>query len=151
MAKRGAYLVPTLVTYEALSRHGRELGFPEESLAKLADVVAVGSQSLKIARAAGVKMALGSDLLGELQRYQSDELRIRSEVLSSGEIIQSATLIGAEVLQRESKLGIIAPGAFADMIAVDGNPLDDIAVLLGQGERVPLVMVHGRSLKNRLA
>lgn len=150
MAKRGAYLVPTLVTYEALSRHGRELGFPEESLAKLANVVAVGSQSLKIARAAGVKMALGSDLLGELQRYQSDELRIRSEVLSPGEIIQSATLIGAEVLQRESKLGIIAPGAFADMIAVDGNPLDDIAVLLGQGERVPLVMVHGRLLKNRL-
>ncbi|MFI5016150.1 MAG: amidohydrolase family protein, partial [Hyphomicrobiales bacterium] len=150
MAKKGAYLVPTLVTFEALSKHGRAMGFPEESLVKLANVVAVGTESLKIAKAAGVKMAIGSDLLGELQRYQSDEFRIRGAVLSPGELVRSATLVGAEVLLRQGKLGVVAPGALADLIALDGNPLEDIAVLVGQGERIPLVMRDGRVLKNRL-
>jgi imidazolonepropionase-like amidohydrolase len=151
MAKRGAYLVPTLVTFDALAKHGKGLGFPEESLAKLNDVVAVGTQSLKTARDAGVKMAIGTDLLGELQQYQSEEFRIRSEVLSPVEIIRSATLIGAEVLQMEGKLGVITPGALADVIVVDGNPLEDIALLFGQGEHFSAVMRDGRFLKNRLA
>jgi imidazolonepropionase-like amidohydrolase len=150
MAKRGAYLVPTLVTYEALSKHGGELGFPEESLAKLASIVKVGTNSLRIAKAAGVKMAIGSDLLGELQVYQSNEFRIRNEVLSSAEIIRSATLVGAEVLRMEGQLGVIAPGAFADVIVLGGNPVEDISVLLGQGDQIPLVMKDGRFLKNRL-
>ena len=124
--------------------------FPAEACDKLANVVAVGTQSLKIAKAAGVKMAIGTDLLGELQRYQSDEFRIRGAVLSPGELVRSATLVGAEVLLREGKLGVVAPGALADMIALDGNPLEDIAVLVGQGERIPLVMRDGRVLKNRL-
>jgi imidazolonepropionase-like amidohydrolase len=149
MAKRGAYLVPTLVTYDALSKHGRQLGVREESLAKLADVMKAGTNSLRIAKAAGVKMAIGSDLLGELQVYQSDEFRIRSEVLSSAEVIRSATLIGAEILRMEGLLGVIAPGAFADLIALEGNPLEDISVLLGQGERIPLLMKDGHFLKNR--
>jgi imidazolonepropionase-like amidohydrolase len=150
MAKHGAYLVPTLVTYEALAKHGQDLGFPEESLAKLANVVAVGTRSLEIARKAGVKIAIGSDLLGELQRYQSDEFRIRSAAQSPAEIIRSATLVGAEVLRREGKLGVIAAGALADLIVVDGNPLDDIGLLAGQGEHLPVVMKEGRFLKNRL-
>jgi imidazolonepropionase-like amidohydrolase len=149
MAERGAYLVPTLVTYDVLSKHGSELGLPEESLAKLADVVKAGTNSLRIAHAAGVKMAFGSDLLGELHVYQSDEFRIRSEVLGSAEVIRSATLVGAEVLRMEGQLGVIAPGAFADLIVLEDNPLEDISVLLGQGERIPLVMKDGRFLKNR--
>jgi imidazolonepropionase-like amidohydrolase len=149
MAARGAYLVPTLVTYEALSRHGQVFGFPEASLAKLPDVVKAGTSSLKIAQAAGVKMAIGTDLLGELQVHQSEEFRIRSEALGCAEVIRSATLVGAEVLRMEGRLGVITPGALADLIAVDGNPLEDISVLLGQGEHIPLVMRDGRVLKNR--
>jgi imidazolonepropionase-like amidohydrolase len=151
MAKRGVYLVPTLVTYEALSTHGREFGVREESLAKLEGVVKAGTNSLRIAQSAGVKMAIGSDLLGELHVYQSNEFRIRNEVLSSAEIIRSATLIGAEVLRLEGQLGVIAPGAFADLIVLQANPLEDISVLLGQGEHIPLIMRDGRVLRNRLS
>jgi imidazolonepropionase-like amidohydrolase len=150
LASRGAYLVPTLVTYEALSARGREFGFSEASLAKLPDVVEAGTTSLRIARAAGLKMAIGTDLLGELQTCQSDEFRIRSEVLGCADVMRSATLVGAEVLRMEGQLGVIAPGALADLIALDGNPLEEISVLLGQGERIPIVMKDGRFLKNRL-
>lgn len=150
MAKRGAYLVPTLVTYSALAEHGGKLGFPSGSLAKLADIVAVGTRSLQLAKDAGVKIAFGSDLLGELQRYQTDEFRIRSEVMTPAELVAGATVIGAEVLRMENRLGVIAPGAFADILAVDGNPLDDIALLSGQGERIPLIVKDGHIVKNRI-
>lgn len=150
MAERGAYLVPTLSTFFALARHGKELGFPAENLAKLEDVLEVGTRSLEIARAAGVKMALGTDLLGELQRYQCDEFGIRAQVLPAVEVIRSATLVGAEVLQREGQLGEIVPGANADLLAVEGNPLEDLGLLAGQGDGLALIMKDGRIVKRAL-
>lgn len=150
MAARGAYLVPTLVTYEVLAAHGRTFGFSEASLSKLPDVRKAGAESLLLARAAGLKMAIGTDLLGELHTHQSEEFRIRSEVLGCAEVIRSATLVGAEVLRMDGQLGVIAPGALADLIVVDGNPLDDISILLGQGHHIPIVVKDGRLLKNRL-
>lgn len=150
MAERGAYLVPTLITYEALRDHGAELGFPAESLAKLGDVIEHGTRSLEIAKAAGVRMAYGTDLLGELQRFQTEEFRIRSEVLSPAEVIRSATVIGAEVVNMAGRLGRIAPGALADLLAVDGNPLEDLKLLRGEGEHLSLIMKGGQFIKNRL-
>jgi imidazolonepropionase-like amidohydrolase len=150
MRERGSFLVPTLSTYFALARHGAELGFPEESLRKLGDILEVGTTSLAIARDAGVKMAVGTDLLGELQAYQSDEFRIRSETLSAAEILRSATVVGAEVLRMEGHLGEIVPGAHADLIAVDGNPLDDLLLLGGQGDHLTLIMTGGHIFKNNL-
>jgi imidazolonepropionase-like amidohydrolase len=150
MATRGAYLVPTLSTYFALAKHGKELGFPAESLAKLNGVLDVGARSLEIARDAGVKMALGTDLLGELQAYQGNEFNIRSEVLPADELIRSATVVGAEVLRQEGRLGEIVPGAVADLIAVDGNPLEDVGLLAGQGEHLALIMKDGVIMKQAL-
>lgn len=144
MASLGAYAVPTLVTYEALAREGAQYGLPPESVAKIADVREAGLRSLEIFREAGVKMGYGSDLLGLSQRHQSDEFRIRAEVLGAREVIASATVIGAEVLGQAGKLGRIQPGASADLLAVEGNPLHDVACLLGQGERIPLVVKAGR-------
>ncbi|KDR35707.1 metal-dependent hydrolase family protein [Caballeronia grimmiae] len=150
MAEHGAYVVPTLVTYEALASEGAQYGLGEESVAKIADVREAGLRSLEIYRDAGVKMGFGSDLLGPSQRLQSDEFRIRSEVLGNKAALLAATTTAAEVLGLSDKLGCIAPGAWADMIVVDGNPLADISCMLGQGERIPLVMKSGEIHFNEL-
>jgi imidazolonepropionase-like amidohydrolase len=151
MAQLGAYAVPTLVTYDALANEGESFGLPKESVAKVADVREAGLRSLEIYKAAGVKMGFGSDLLGESQRLQSDEFRLRAEVLSPAEAIASATTIGAEVLGMSDRLGRLVPGALADILVVDGNPLRDVACLLGQGEHIPLVMKEGAIQFDELA
>src|SRR5205814_8322803 len=107
-------------------------------------------QSLEVLGEAGVPMAYGSDLLGEMHPRQSEEFTIRGQVLPAQEIIASATSIAAEVLGMAGRLGTIAPGAYADLIVVDGNPLADLGVLGGQGERIPAIMQAGRFVKNRL-
>jgi imidazolonepropionase-like amidohydrolase len=151
MAEHGAYAVPTLVTYEALAREGAQYGLPPESVAKIAEVREAGLRSLEVFAAAGVKMGYGSDLLGLSQRHQSDEFRIRAGVLGNAAAIRSATVIGAEVLGEASGLGRLIPGAAADLLVVDGDPLRDIGCLLGQGERIPLVMKAGRVQFDALA
>lgn len=144
MAELGAYAVPTLVTYDALTTEGAQYGLPPESALKIAGVRDVGLRSLEIFKRAGVKMGFGTDLLGESHRLQSNEFHIRSQVLTPAEIISSATTIGAEVLNMTGKLGRLMPGAFADILVVDGNPFKNLSCLTGQGERIPLVMKGGQ-------
>src|SRR5437660_1853894 len=151
MVERGAWAVPTLVTFEALKQEGARLGLPEVSIAKIDDVRLAGLKSLEILREAGVPMAYGSDLLGEMHRRQSEEFTIRRRVLPAQEIIAGATSVAAEVIGMTDRLGTIAPGAYADLIVVDGNPLEDLGVLGGQGERIPAIMQGGRFVKNRLS
>jgi imidazolonepropionase-like amidohydrolase len=143
MHQLGAYVVPTLVTYEALANEGAQYGLPPDSVDKIAGVRAAGLASLEIYKRAGVKIGYGSDLLGPSQRLQSDEFRIRNEVLSNQEVIQCATTTAAEVLNQQGQLGRLQPGALADMIVVDGDPMKDVSCLLGQGERIPLVIKAG--------
>jgi len=95
-------------------------------------------------------MGFGTDLMGELEYAQSREFTIRRQVLSAREIIASATTINAEILNRSGQLGVIAPGAIADVLLVDGNPLKDINVLEGQGEHLSVIMKGGGLYKNRL-
>jgi imidazolonepropionase-like amidohydrolase len=144
MARHGAYVVPTLVTYEALANEGADYGLPPDSVSKIATVRTAGLHSLEIYKRAGVKMGYGSDLLGPSQRLQSDEFRLRAQVLSPREVIQSATTVAAEVLRMEDRLGRILPGAMADLLVVDGNPYKDLSCLLGQGDHIPLVMKDGQ-------
>src|SRR5690606_10960092 len=151
MAEKGAYVVPTLVTYEALANEGASYGLPADSVAKIETVRAAGLASLELYKRAGVKMGFGSDLLGPSQRLQSDEFRIRAEVLPNFDVLQSATLIGAEILNMQGKLGQLIPGAIADVLVVDGNPYQDINCLLGQGDHIPLVMKAGQIYHDELA
>ena len=144
MAERGAYAVPTLITYEALARDGARLGLGPDSVAKIAQVREAGLQSLEVFKAAGVKMAFGTDLLGASHSLQSEELLIRAQVQTPLEVLQGATLIGAELLGRSGQLGVVAPGAMADLLLVDGNPLTDLSCLAGQGERIAVVMQGGQ-------
>ena len=150
MAKKEAFLVPTLVAYDAINRHAAQFGMGPESLEKNKVVLAAGLRSLELAKRAGVRMAYGSDLLGQLQPDQSKEFLLRAEALTPREIIHSATVVGAELLGRAGELGVIAPGALADLLVVDGNPLKDLGVFQDQGARIPVVMQAGRFHRNRL-
>lgn len=142
-AEAGAVAVPTLVTYEALAQEGPSLGLPPASIAKIEDVRAAGLESLSILRAAGVTMAYGTDLLGPTHRRQSEEFAIRARVLPSREILASATTIAARLVGMEGRIGVVAPGALADLLVVDGAPLEDVAVLADPA-RIRLVMQGGR-------
>jgi len=150
MARHGAYAVPTLVTYEALALEGERLGLPPDSVAKIAHVREAGLRSLEILQRAGVKMAFGTDLLGASHRLQSDEFRLRAQVQSNADVLRSATVVGAELLGMQGRLGRLAPGAIADALVVDGNPLADLSCLGGQGERIALVMKGGRVVFSEL-
>jgi len=124
-----AILVPTLITYQALAKGGRAAGMSETTHRKVFDVLDAGLSGLETAHRAGIDIALGTDLLGALQIHQSEELSLRAEVQPPLDIIRSATTVGARLLGEEGRLGVVAAGALADLLAVDGNPLEDISVL----------------------
>ena len=109
-----------------------------------------GLRSLEIARSAGVKIGFGSDLLGQLQNDHCNEFTIRREAMSAQDIIRSATLVNAEIVRQEGKLGELIPGAFADLLVVDGDPYRDIGVFRGDGGNIAAIMLNGRFVKNAL-
>jgi imidazolonepropionase-like amidohydrolase len=147
-AGRGAFAVPTLVTFNKLSEEGEALGIGPESIAKIDTVRLAGMESLEIMREAGLPMAFGTDLLGPMHRHQSEEFLIRGRVLPAQTVIASATGIAAKLCRMEGQIGIIAPGAFADLIVTDGNPLQDLSLLTGQGKHMPLILKGGEIVKN---
>ena len=150
MAKKDMFLVANLVTYYAMKERAAKWGMSAESLEKNDIVLEGGLKSLEICKRNGVPVAYGTDLLGELHWDQSREFTIRQAVLSPMEIIKSATLIGADILRMPGKVGTLKPGAFADMIVVDGNPLKNLALLTEQGKYLSMIMKGGRMHKNRL-
>jgi imidazolonepropionase-like amidohydrolase len=151
MAKSGMFLIANLVAYYAMRERAKEFGMTPEMLEKNDLVIDGGLKSLEICKRAGVPVAYGSDLLGQLQVDQSREFQLRSEVVKPIDIIRSATTIGAQVVRQEGKLGCVKPGAFADLIVVDGNPLKRLDLLQGQGEHIPLIMQGGKIYKNALS
>lgn len=150
LKEKGAYVVPTNVTFNALAKEGAKFGLLPESVAKIEDVRAQGLAALEVLHKAEVMMAYGSDLLGEMHHHQSDEFILRGEVLPAIEVIRSATANAAKVVRQEGKLGVVAAGAHADFVVVDGDPLRDLSVLTGQGRHMPAIMKAGRFVKNEL-
>jgi imidazolonepropionase-like amidohydrolase len=151
MKQKGAWAVPTVIVYDALASEGASLGLPPDSVAKIETVRSGGMRSLEVLRDAGVMMGYGSDLIGtHMHRLQSEEFLIRSKVMPAHEVISHATGNAAKICRMEGQIGAITPGAFADLIVVDGNPLKDLALLTGQGRHMPLIMKGGVAYKNRL-
>ncbi len=150
MHEHGAALVPTLVTYDALASEGENLRWPESMLEKLHRVRALGVESLRIAQANGVAVGFGTDLLGHMHAQQSHEFALRLPAMPMAQILQSATSVNARFMRQEGQLGVIAKGAMADLIVVDGDPLQNPALLAGQGEGLRLIMKNGRVYKNEL-
>ena len=143
MKTHGAFLVPTLATYAVLGEEGKRLMWSPEQLVKLDRVKDAGTQAIAIAKAHGVPIAFGTDLLGAMHPQQSIEWRLRSGVQTAVEILQSATSVAAKLLNQEGKLGVIAPGAHADLVVVNGDPTADITVLCDPANALAGVMKAG--------
>ena len=98
----------------------------------------------------GVNIGFGTDRLGGMHKDQSNEFAIRTQVLSAFNVLRAAPSSNAELLNQKGTLVCIVSGAFADLIAVNGNPLEDISCLVGQGENLSLIMKGGKISKNAL-
>jgi imidazolonepropionase-like amidohydrolase len=83
-----------------------------------------------------------------MHEHQLSEFAIRADVLPVAEVLRQATSINGELLQHPGELGVVAPGALADLIVVDGDPVADIGLLSGQGETIPMVMIGGEVRKD---
>ncbi len=150
LAAAGGYMVPTLVAYESLHINGAAMGLTDAQQGKARAVRDQGLHSVEIAAAAGVALGFGSDLLGNQHHMQSLEFSIRSQVQSPWDVLASATHVNAEILNMSGRLGVIAPGAYADLIVVDGDPLKDLGLLQEQGRYLVAIMKGGRFHKSLL-
>lgn len=128
MAAHGAFLVPTLIAYDAMRRRGSEFGLVGVRADKNREILTAGSAAIEFAESAGASIGFGTDLIGELEDEQLAGLRLQSEVTGVYATLKSATSVNARLLQR-ADLGRIAVGNAADLLLLDGNPFDDPAVL----------------------
>lgn len=148
--ERDAFLVPTLITYRSIAEEGVQAGMPAELVAKVYEVLDAGLKALEMAHKAGVKIVFGSDLLGTMHRRQLEEFLIRSAVVPAPDLVRQATVNAARLFRLDGEIGAVRPGFRADLLVVDGNPLDDIGVLTDPEQRLRLVMKDGRIHRNRL-
>ena len=148
--RTGAFYVPTLATYSALAEEGIEHGLPEAQYRKVFDVLDAGLNALELAHRAALPIVYGTDLLGGMHRRQLTELTLRAQVQPAADVIRSATTVAAELLGMRGEVGVVAPGARADLLVVDGNPLERLEVLAHPDRHQRLVMAAGRVHLNRL-
>jgi imidazolonepropionase-like amidohydrolase len=148
VAERGAYVVPTMSIIFALVEQGRQMGFPPQSQAKVEVVYRSALSGLDCMRRAGVKVCYGTDLLGGTYAQQCREFTLRSEVFTPVELLRQATSLPAAMMMMEGQLGCIAPGAHADLLVVDGDPLRDISLLAADGRYLSAIVRGGALVKN---
>ncbi|HWG01233.1 MAG TPA: amidohydrolase family protein [Trebonia sp.] len=146
----GAFYVPTLVTYHALAGRARAGLLPGDIEVKLGEVIDGALGALEMAHAAGLPVVYGTDLFAGLHDQQLQEFVLRAQIQPPADLIRSATTTAARLLRREGELGVLAPGALADLLVIDGNPLDDIRVLTTPERTLKLIMKDGQVHKNEL-
>jgi imidazolonepropionase-like amidohydrolase len=146
MALQDAYLVPTIVILEILARSGQ---VPEFSRTKLERVRGETAGSLSIAVRSGVKIGSGSDLLGPRQTRRASEIVEKTKHMGAMAAIVSATRTNAELFRLHDRIGTVEEGKDADLIVVDGDPLDDVACLV-DARNVRLVVKVGDVVKDSM-
>jgi imidazolonepropionase-like amidohydrolase len=129
LAEAGTFLVPTLVTYDALARDGADYGVPAANIAKINEAREQGLAGLRHAAEAGVRIGSGSDLLGPLQVHKARELILKAQVLGPLGALVAATRTNAELLGLADELGTIEAGKAADLLVVDGDLFGDLGLL----------------------
>lgn len=153
MKKRGVALIPTISALYHIETKGLAAGIPAFAVEKTLRVKPFHLESIRMARAAGLKVAAGTDAGTPFNHHGAnlDELKLLVEYggFSPAEAIEAATCTNAQVLGLEAELGTIAEGKIADLVAVRGNPLEEIG-LLADRESVCLVVQGGRIVKNTL-
>ncbi len=151
MKTHGTYFVPTLATYAALADEGARLGWSGAMLDKLRHVADQGLNAVRIARAEGVPIVYGSDLLGHMHTLQNSEFALRAPAVPPLELLQSATWQAARLMGQERQIGVLAPGAYADLLLVDGDPAQSLGMLERPEQGILLLMQGGRMVVDRLA
>ncbi len=141
MAERGTYLVPTMMAAEAVLRAANAGTMPEYVAVKARAAAAAMQNATKIARAAGVPIALGTDAgVGRHGRNAHEfTLMVEWGGMTPMEVIVAGTSSAARLLGWEDRVGTLAAGRYADIVAVPGDPLRDVTVL----ERATFVMKGG--------
>jgi imidazolonepropionase-like amidohydrolase len=145
---KAAFVVPTLVTYWLPPEIAAEAS--PETAESHGHLLEKGLGAVETCRRAGVSLGFGTDLIGSSHRHQGREFLIRREAQPAHEIIASATRVNAEILQRSGLLGVLRPGACADIIVVDGDPLKDISLLSRTEQSLALIIKGGAVFKNTL-
>jgi imidazolonepropionase-like amidohydrolase len=145
LKKNGTYLVPTLYLMEWNKENAAKTNLPDYVRRKMDTVTAVGQGNVKKAMSAGVKITLGTDAAVYPHGLNGHELGVYVRMgMTPLQAIQSATVNGADLLGWSDKVGSIEPGKWADIIAVDGDPLKDVTTV----ENVKFVMKGGEVVKN---
>jgi len=145
-----AFYVPTIVTYHTLAAKSRDGLLPADIAVKLQQVIDGALGALEMAHAAGIPIVYGTDLFADMHDQQLQEFVIRAEVQPPADLIRSATTTAAQLLRLVGEVGAVAPGALADLLVVDGNPLEDIRVLTTPQRSLKLIMKDGQVYKNEL-
>lgn len=149
--EKGAFAVPTLSMPDIIFNNGAKYGLSPYTMDKLNHVREAGYAAIPIWKEAGVPLGFGTDLLGDTYAFQSREFLLRAEIETPRDVIRSATTINAQIMQQQGKLGVIAPGAYADLLLIDGDPLEDLSLLQDEGRHLKLIMKGGQVLKNALS
>jgi len=150
LLERERYLVPTLVIYHALIAEGTEAGLSAELVQKTYEVLDSGLDALKLAYQQNVNIAYGSDLLGIMHRRQLEEFTLRSPVVPNVDLIRQATCNAARLFEMEDQIGQVKEDLLADLLVIDGDPLDDISALTTPETSLKMVMKEGRICINHL-
>ena len=144
--KAGAYLVPTMVTYEAIWREGKNYGIADHLIFKINQARERTVDGLTHAYRAGCKIGSGSDLLGDMMAQRAVELELKGQVMKPMEVLLSATRVNAEIFRMEDRIGSVEPGKCADLLLVKGNPLKDLR-LFQNPDNLLVIMKGGAAYK----
>jgi len=140
--ERGAFLVPTIVTYEQLAARGESDGIGAWQRQKIQQGLDGAFRALELAARMGLRIASGSDLLGPMQPMKARELLLKARVLGAMGALIATTRTNAELFGLEQEIGTIEEGKRADLIVVDGDPTTDISCL-ETADRVQFVIKNG--------
>ena len=145
MKKNGTYLVPTLYLSDWFLENAEKNHVPDFLMVKAQAVMPAARKNIAHAFASGVKVAFGTDAAVYPHGLNAHEFAVMVKLgLSPLQAIQAATVNAADLLGWSGKVGSLEPGAWGDVIAVDGDPLQDVTTL----ERVKFVMKGGEVVKN---
>ncbi len=149
LKKAGAYLVPTLSAYHIASENGRERGLSDGIIQKIQKAKEKSLEGLSIAFKEGCRIGSGSDILGPDQNTKKAlELELKAGVMGAYNAIKSATIANAQLIGMEAEIGSLTPGKLADMIVINGNPLEDITLLQNYETAIACVMKNGNFYKS---